>query len=145
VNHNATGRELAYLLLRIILGINILMHGLARILAGLAPFATGMIKQFASTSLPPTLVHAFAIALPWSELFIGAFILFGLWTRIALVLGALEIFVLTFGISLTQNWSVAGLQLIYAIVYAILLSFAEHNRWSLDGWRDRSPRPHPSR
>ena len=145
MNHNATARELAYLLLRITLGINILMHGLARILAGLSPFADGMIKQFASTSLPPTLVHAFAIALPWSELFIGTLILLGLWARTALVLGALEIFVLTFGISLTQNWSVAGLQLIYAIVYAILLAFAEYNRWSLDGWRDRSPGPHPSR
>jgi thiosulfate dehydrogenase [quinone] large subunit len=142
---NATGRQLAYLLLRLTLGINILMHALARIQAGLSPFAAGMVKQFASTPMPPTLVHAFAIALPWSELFIGILILFGLWTRTALVLGALEIAVLTFGISLTQNWSVAGLQLIYAVVYAILLAFAEYNRWSFDGWRDRSPRPHPSR
>jgi thiosulfate dehydrogenase [quinone] large subunit len=145
VNPNSTGRELAYLFLRLTLGVNILMHGLARILAGLSPFAAGMVKQFASTSVPPTFVHAFAIALPWSELFIGILILLGLWTRTALVLGALEIVVLTFGISLTQNWSVAGLQLIYAVVYALLLASAEYNRWSFDGWRDRSSRPHPSR
>ena len=138
------GRQLAYLLLRLTLGINILMHGLARILAGLSPFAAGMVKQLASTPLPPTLVHAFAVALPWSELFIGIAILLGIWTRFALVLGALEIVVLTFGISLTQNWSVARLQMIYAIVYAILLAFAEYNRWSVDGWRERSPRPPPS-
>jgi thiosulfate dehydrogenase [quinone] large subunit len=116
------------------------MHGLTRIVSGLSPFAEGMVKQFAATPAPPTFVHAFAIALPWSELFIGAFILLGLWTRTALALGALEILVLTFGISLTQNWAVAGLQLIYAIVYAILLAFGEYNRWSVDEWRDRSPR-----
>jgi thiosulfate dehydrogenase [quinone] large subunit len=138
VDSNSTGRELAYLFLRLTLGINILMHGLARILSGLVPFANGMVKQFEGTSIPPAFVHAFAIALPWSELFIGLLILIGLWTRTALALGALEIVVLTFGISFTQNWSVAGLQLIYAIVYAILLAFGEYNRWSIDGWRDRS-------
>ncbi|MGH9615104.1 MAG: hypothetical protein ACRD28_00075 [Acidobacteriaceae bacterium] len=42
---------------------------------------------------------------------------------------------LTFGIALTQNWSVAGIQMIYSIVYAILIAFGEYNRWSVDGWR----------
>jgi thiosulfate dehydrogenase [quinone] large subunit len=144
VNQNATGRELAYLLLRLTLGVNILMHGLARILSGLSPFAAGMVKQFASTPMPPPLVHAFAIALPWSELFLGIAILLGLWTIPALALGALEIILLTFGIALTQNWSVAGLQMIYAVVYAVLLAFAEYNHWSIDGWRNRSRRPRPS-
>jgi thiosulfate dehydrogenase (quinone) large subunit len=144
VNQNATGRELAYLLLRLTLGVNILMHGLARILSGLSPFAVEVMKQFASTPMPPPLVHAFAIALPWSELFLGIAILFGLWTIPALALGALEIILLTFGIALTQNWSVAAIQMIYAIVYAILLAFTEYNRWSIDGWRDTAHRPRPS-
>ena len=95
-------------------------------------------KQFMATPLPSPLVHAFAYALPWSELFIGIAILVGIWTRWALVIGALEIAVLMFGISLTQNWSVAGTQMIYAVVYAILLAFAEYNRWSVDGWRKAS-------
>lgn len=132
---NRDARELAYLLLRLTLGVNILMHGASRIASGLPHFAAGMMKEFVSTPLPPALVHAFAYTLPWSELLIGAAILFGLWTRPALILGALEIFVLTFGVGLTQNWSVAGLQLIYAVVYAILLASEEYNRWSVDGWR----------
>lgn len=138
----ARSRELAYLLLRLTLGVNILMHGLSRILSGLSPFATEMIKQFTSTPLPPSLVHAFAYALPWSELFLGIAILLGLWTRAALVLGALEIVVLTFGIALTQNWAVAAIQMTYAVVYAILLSFEEYNRWSLDVWRAGWRKPH---
>ncbi len=129
--------EFAYLLLRLTLGINILMHGLSRILSGLASFAAGMVQQFAHTPLPSPLVHAFAYTLPWSELLIGIAILLGLWTRAALILGALEIIVLTFGIGLTQNWTVAGIQMIYAMVYAILLAFGEYNRWSIDRWRDR--------
>ncbi len=131
----ARSRELAYFFLRLTLGVNILMHGLSRILSGLSPFAASMIKQFASTPLPPPLVHVFAYALPWSELFIGIAIFLGLWTRPALILGALEIVVLTFGIGLTQNWAVAGIQMTYAVVYAILLAFGEYNRWSVDGWR----------
>jgi thiosulfate dehydrogenase [quinone] large subunit len=135
VERNATNRELAYFLLRLTLGVNILMHGLSRILSGLSPFVAGMMKQFASTPLPPPLVHVFAYVLPWSELFIGVAILLGLWTRPALVLGALEIVVLTFGIALTQNWPTAAIQMTYAVVYAILLAFADYNRWSVDGWR----------
>ena len=134
-DRNISGRELAYLLLRLTMGVNILMHGLSRILAGLRPFVAGMMKEFAPTPLPAPLVHVFAYALPWSELFIGIAILLGLWTRAALVLGALEIIVLTFGVSLTQNWDVAGIQMTYAIVYAILLAFEGYNRWSVDRWR----------
>ena len=134
-DQNIAGRELAYLLLRLTMGVNILIHGLSRILAGLRPFIAGMMKEFASTPLPSPLVHAFAYTLPWSELFIGIAILLGLWTRAALVLGALEIIVLTFGVSLTQNWDVAGIQMTYAIVYAILLAFEGYNSWSMDRWR----------
>jgi thiosulfate dehydrogenase [quinone] large subunit len=146
--HSTTGkiacnRELAYLLLRLTLGVNILMHGLSRILSGVAPFAAGMMKQFASTPLPAPLVHAFAIVLPWSELCIGIAIFLGLWTRFALALGAMEIVVLTFGIALTQNWAVAGIQIVYAVVYAILLAFGESDRWSVDGWRARRRNSRP--
>lgn len=129
-----TGRELAYLLLRLTLGVNILMHGASRIASGLSAFVSGMEKQFAGTPLPASLVRVFGYALPWSELVLGAAILIGLWTRPALILGAMEIVVLTFGIGLTQNWSVAGIQLTYAVVYAALLAFQKYNRWSVDGW-----------
>lgn len=137
-----SGRALAYFLLRLTLGINILMHGLARILAGLDPFVAGMMKQFASAPLPPTSVHAFACTLPWSELLIGMAIFLGVWTRAALVLGALEIAVLTFGVTLTQNWSVAGIQLLYALVYAVLLAFDDYNGYSLDRWMKRRATRH---
>jgi hypothetical protein len=50
------------------------------------------------------------------------------------VFGLLLIASLTFGAALRQDWDSAGLQLIYALVYAILLASREYNLLSVDGW-----------
>jgi len=90
-------------------------------------------KQFAGSPLPGDLVRGFANTLPWAEAVIGLLILLGAATRPALISGALMMVVLTFGASLLQDWNVAGVQLVYAIAYFLLLAFAEHNQWSIDG------------
>jgi len=124
--------SLGYALLRAMLGVNIAMHGISRILAGVGTFATGLEKEFAATPLPHFAVSAFGHALPWAEASIGLLILTGLATRFALVAGALLMIVLTFGSTLHQDWQIAGLQLIYAIAYALLIAFQRHNSFSLD-------------
>jgi thiosulfate dehydrogenase [quinone] large subunit len=128
----ANDRALAYLLLRVTLGLNILMHGLSRILAGQTAFASGLDKMFLKAPLPAWQVHAFGVALPWIEGILGLLLLLGLGTRLALIGGALLIAVLTFGTALIQNWDAAGLQLIYAAIYAALLAFHHWNRYSID-------------
>lgn len=125
-------RQLAYLLLRATLGVNILFHGLSRLLAGSEKFVATIEQQFRSTPLPGPLVSAFAHCLPWIEFAVGAFVLVGLFTRWALICGALVIIALTFGSTLHQDWDVAGLQLIYAIVYAALIAHLHANRYSAD-------------
>ncbi|MGC8536807.1 MAG: DoxX family protein [Rhizomicrobium sp.] len=129
----ATNRRMAYGLLRITLGINIAIHGIARLAAGQQHFTEHLMQQFASSPLPGDLVRGFANALPWAEAVIGLLILLGAATRPALIIGALLMAVLTFGASLLQDWNVAGVQLIYAVVYFLLLALAEHNQWSIDG------------
>jgi thiosulfate dehydrogenase [quinone] large subunit len=124
--------SLAYALLRATLGVNIAMHGISRILMGVGVFAAGIEKQFAATVLPHFAVAGFANALPWAEATIGLLILFGVATRFALVAGALLMIVLTFGSNLHQDWQVAGLQLIYAIAYALLIALHRYNALSLD-------------
>jgi thiosulfate dehydrogenase [quinone] large subunit len=55
-----------------------------------------------------------------------------MFTRLALSGGALLMLVLTFGTTLRQDWNTAGLQLIYAVVYAALLACLSANRYSID-------------
>jgi thiosulfate dehydrogenase [quinone] large subunit len=124
---------LGYLLLRATIGINIFIHGLSRILAGPSHFADVLVPAFQHTPLPASFVRFFALTLPWAETIVGLLVLVGIRTRLALVAGSLLILTLTFGATLTQDWESAGLQLIYATVYASLLAFRNYNTFSVDG------------
>jgi thiosulfate dehydrogenase [quinone] large subunit len=139
----ATNREkdaaLGYFLLRATLGTNIFIHGLCRILAGPSHFADALVSAFQHTVLPAGFVRLFALALPWAESIVGLLVLVGIGTRLALVAGSLLILALTFGATLSQDWESAGLQLIYATVYASLLAFRYHNAFSVDGLLRRNP------
>lgn len=129
-----TDRALAYALLRLVLGVNILMHGVSRILAGVSGFVHGLLPEFHGTPLPAASVYAFGLALPYAEAILGGLLLPGLWTRYVCMLGLLLLAVLTFGSALHQDWNAAGIQLVYAIVYAVLLGLRRHNLYSLDAW-----------
>ena len=122
----------AYLLLRTTIGLNIFIHEASRILAGASSFAGSMVPMFQKTILPPWSVYGFGLALPWVEAILGFLVLVGLRTRSALIGGSTLIFVLTFGSTLRQDWESAGLQLIYAGIYAALLSYRNRNIYSLD-------------
>jgi uncharacterized membrane protein YphA (DoxX/SURF4 family) len=52
--------QLAYLLLRVYVGVNLAMHGVTRLLSGTGAFVEGMVRAFATTPLPAPLVHALA-------------------------------------------------------------------------------------
>ena len=124
-NRSAVQREqrYAYLLLRVLTGFDFFGHGFARIFTGthLPGFAQGMVKSMANAPLPPALVLATGYAVPCVELPIGVLLLVGLGVRFALILAFLLMFVLMFGITLRQDWNVAGQQLQYGLVLAILL------------------------
>lgn len=126
-----TTAALGYLVLRVCLGVNIAMHGFSRLMAG-HEFAVGLVKQFQDTFLPVWSVQAFGAALPWVEAAVGVLVFAGLFTRSALVAGGVVIAVLTFGTALVQQWDVAGVQLVYALVFAALLWLHRYNRFSLD-------------
>lgn len=101
--------------------MNFFGHGFAWIFTGthLAGFAAGMVKSMAETSLPPVLGTGYAV--PCAELAVGVLLLAGLGVRFALSLAFLLMFALMFGITLKQDWSVAGQQLQYGLVPAVLL------------------------
>ena len=123
---------MAYILLRWMLGFNIAMHGISRLLHGPSAFAHGLVPAFAGTSLPPWSIYAFGLVLPWFETFTGLLILAGFWMRFACVFGIFQLAILTFGSSLRQDWSTVAIQLNYALIYAIVLACRQIDTLSLD-------------
>jgi thiosulfate dehydrogenase (quinone) large subunit len=131
-------RRLAYLLLRLTLGINILLHGAVR-LPVLSAFAEGTVRQFADTPLPAVAVRLFGLLLPFLETAIGLLLIVGLWTRWALVAGGLLIAALVFGTALRSDWETLSIQMLYAIIYYLLLAGRTYDYFALDTWRTKRP------
>jgi thiosulfate dehydrogenase [quinone] large subunit len=71
------------------------------------------------------------------ETLLGLLLVLGLWTRFALIAGALVLAMLVIGTNLAQDWNVAGLQLIYAFLYYYLLVHRDQNTVSIDGMMSR--------
>jgi thiosulfate dehydrogenase [quinone] large subunit len=130
--------RLAYVLLRVVVGANLMMHGISRMIGGPGEFAAKLVMQFEHAPLPAWSVWAFGLVLPAIEGGLGLLLLIGLRTRAALIAASLLIMVLTFGSSLLQNWTAAGIQLTYAAVYAALLFLHRYNNWSIDAWLSRN-------
>jgi len=123
--------ELAFVLGRLLLGVNFLMHGLVRI-PKLAAFRAGILKEFAPSPLPTELVSLFASALPFVEAGIGLLLVLGLFTRPALVAAMLVIISLVFGSSLLEKWTVVGDQMVYGLYILTLILHLQRNRLCLD-------------
>ncbi len=124
-------KNIAYFLLRVSMGVNLLGHGLARI-PKLSVFAEGMTKSFEKSWLPQPFVHLFSTALPFLEFMIGGLLIIGFKTRLASLAGAGLIIMLLFGSSTVENWEAMGIQMIYALFFYILISKAEDNCYALD-------------
>ena len=135
--------SLAYGLLRFTFGLNIMMRGIVRIAMGLPAFQTYMLTQFKDVPvMPPAFLIPFASALPFIETLIGLCILVGFQTRAALIAGSLMIAALTFGTMLRQDFTIAWLQLDYALIFFALIALRSWNLISVDAMmrRDASER-----
>lgn len=133
--------SLAYGLFRLTFGLNIMMRGIVRIALGLPAFQAYMLTQFKDVPvMPPAFLIPFASVLPFVETLIGLCILVGFQTRAALVAGALMIAALTFGTMLRSDFTIAWLQVDYAIAFFILIALRSWNLISVDAMmRKESP------
>lgn len=126
---------IAYAILRVSFGANILLHGLSRILNGRAAFLAYLTHYFEHSHLiSPGMLPVFGAVLPWVETTLGLLLMLGLFSRFTLIVGALVMTVLVIGTNLAQDWLVSGLQLPYCFIYYYLLIHLEQNRLSLDAW-----------
>ena len=127
---------IAYTILRVSFGANIMLHGVSRIVMGHAAFLAYLTHYFEKASyIPVSMLSVFATVQPWVELILGLLLMIGLATRFSLIAGGLVVMCLVFGTNLAQDWLVSGLQLIYAFLYYYLLVHLEQNRYSVDGAR----------
>ena len=133
-----SNKQLAYALLRIAFGVNFLGHGLFRILAGVPAFAASTAEHMAKSPFPHGFNLAFAYVIPFLELLLGLSLITGLLTRLSLILGAVFMMALTLGVTSNQQWDVAGQQLLYSLIFFVLLFCCEHNSLALDARFRRS-------
>jgi thiosulfate dehydrogenase [quinone] large subunit len=124
-------REVAYALLRITMGVIFLFYGVGKFMVGIGVFAAGTNQHFAG-KLPSVLVLPFVYILPFGEVLAGFLILFGLFTRIGLVLSGLLLIGLTFGTVILGDPPTVAHNLQYALVNFVLLWLVDLNRYSLD-------------
>ncbi len=128
----------AYALLRISVGLILTFYGIGKFMMGPGTFADGLVAQFAKTPLPPVMVRAFGLVLPYTELIFGLLLVFGAFTMATLILVALQFMALTLGMILQQQAAVVAQNLLYSLVTFFLLFFHEYNAFALDNlW----PRP----
>lgn len=113
--------QLAQLVMRIGLGINMLMHGLVRI-PKLGGFVHKTAAGFAGTILPDVLTRVFLYGLPFVELASGVLILLGSpLSKWGYFVGGLTIGALLFGTTLKEDWTTAGSQVVYLIAFYLAL------------------------
>jgi thiosulfate dehydrogenase [quinone] large subunit len=128
---NLLDRQLAFFILRLALGLNMLMRALIR-LPDLHGFATGMARGFEGTILPAFLVIPMAYAIVFSELVIGVLLILGWKTRAALFGMGVLMLVLAFGMLLRTEFGTVANILVYTLAVVLALFFREYNRWCLD-------------
>jgi thiosulfate dehydrogenase [quinone] large subunit len=126
-------KALAYALLRAAFGVNFAGHGSVRILNGVGLFAHTTADHLAKSMLPREFVIGFGYAIPFIEAALGTALIPGTLTRVSLVCGAVFMMALTIGVTSNQQWDVAGQQLLYSLVFSVLLFSSEFNYYSLDG------------
>src|ERR1700688_2574808 len=132
-SRKASNIAIAYAILRLSFGANILLHGLSRILNGRPAFLAYLTHYFEHSHLiSPGMLPVFGAVLPWVETTLGLLLMLGLFSRFTLIAGALVLTMLVIGTNLAQDWLVSGLQLPYCFIYYYLLIHLEQNSISLD-------------
>ncbi|MGD1715310.1 DoxX family protein [Dapis sp. BLCC M172] len=121
---------LAYTLLRIVFGINFFVHGLVRI-GNMGGFIQAMVERFQDIT-PSFLIVPFAAVVTPVELISGFLMIIGLQTQNAIIAGFVLMMPLMFGVCLLQEWDTASSQLIYCLVFFILLAGCSLNTISID-------------
>ncbi len=129
---HSLGRALGYLILRLSLGVDMLMHYVVRTWGISKDFVPVTEKMFVGNLLPMSWVHVFLTVLPYFEGLLGVLLLLGFLSRWALTAEGLLVTVLLFGTALRSDWTVVSHQMIYILFVFILLAVEQYDYFSVD-------------
>jgi thiosulfate dehydrogenase [quinone] large subunit len=125
--------QLAYSFFRFSMGVVIFFHGAMRVITGVDAWVAKESQIFVGDPLLPMwFVVAFLYVLPTVEIVLGALTAAGLYTRWALLAGAVLMLVLVFGNLTRQDWGTVGNELHYILYYALMIAGLKYNRFALD-------------
>lgn len=127
-----TDQFLAYLLLRLTIGLNFIVHAVSRFFSGTGAFRDKLVADFAQTPIPAPVVYMYGTALSYVELAIGLLLTIGLFTRYTLVAAMLLMISLMVGTSFQQKWDVVSTQLTYSFILFVLVWAQQANLYSVD-------------
>lgn len=125
-------KELNYLLLRSVMGINMTIHGAIRLFGDYEVFITKMQKMFSPTIIPDFLLTVGAHLISPTELIFGLFLLVGFKTKLSILILNLNMMMLISGVCLLQKWELAGLQMAYVLFLFFIGLYVEYNKFSID-------------
>lgn len=133
-------RALAYGLLRVTVGCVFALYGIEKLRTGPFSFAATLRGDFAATWLPPIWVYLFGWTLPFVETALGVLLVFGLLTRLSAMAGGILLVLLTGGLAIAGNAGGVAHNLMFSVVFFLLVFHHEHDRLSVDQWLLRRSR-----
>jgi thiosulfate dehydrogenase [quinone] large subunit len=125
-------KQLAYLLFRFFMGVNMFMHGAVRLGDNYGKFISWVQGLYIETWLPTWLVTLEARMIPGVEVAIGVLLLLGYQTRWAIAAGMILMTTLLCGMVILEDWELVSRHLIYALSFYVLLHNLEFNTFALD-------------
>jgi len=110
------------------------LNGAIRLFGAYMEFVGSVFHELETTPIPEWLIIGAAFAIPVIQFIVGLFLIFGYKTKFALSLGFSLMIILIAGKILVQDWAVVDLQMLYVLIYFILLERLSNNAWALDIW-----------
>lgn len=127
-----TNMQFGYFVMRIMLGLNLFMHGSMRHFYGIEQWVEQNAESFIDTILPMILVIVSLYLIPTVQIMLGTLLLLGLFTRPALLGSVLLFLTLDVGHGVRQMWPGFHLIMHYSIYIWILLVLHRQNWLALD-------------
>jgi thiosulfate dehydrogenase [quinone] large subunit len=130
--------QTGYLVLRLTMGVNFLLHGATRV-PQLHAFIAATVKEFAGTALPAPLVGFYALAIPFIEVVLGVAITIGAGLRVVVPLAGIYMITLMAGTLLRAQYAIVSEQLLYSLAFVALIVLRGADTRSIDARRATEP------